>query len=143
MARGFDLVAHGTHYIYSAIYNEYRLLIEIARMRVSGPEIDERIDGENGIDGIGIDGVRSDQEESMGSGPIEKRAAFLLALKVVANIHGDLRKLASDAHLNRESMYRMLAEKGNSRIDTLNAVLHVLGLRLSIVPEEKNSASAA
>jgi len=70
-------------------------------------------------------------------------AAFLLALKDVADIHGGISKLARDAHLNRESMYRMLSEKGNPRIDSLNEVLRALGLRLSVIPEDTKSASAA
>ena len=65
----------------------------------------------------------------------ENPAAFLLALRDVADIHGGIGKVASDTCLNRESMYRMLSEKGNPRIDSLNAVLRTLGLRLSIVPD--------
>ena len=70
-------------------------------------------------------------------------ATFLLALRNVADIHGGVSKVASDARLNRESMYRMLSEKGNPRIDSLNAVLHALGLRLAIVSDENKSVSAA
>lgn len=63
-------------------------------------------------------------------------AAFLLALKDIADLHGGIGKLASRAELNRESMYRMLSEGGNPRISSLNAVLHALGLRLAITPEK-------
>lgn len=56
-------------------------------------------------------------------------AAFLLALRDVADVQGGVGKLASDSQLNRESMYRMLSEKGNPRIDSLNTVLQALGLR--------------
>lgn len=47
-------------------------------------------------------------------------AAFLPALKDVANVHGGVGKLAELASLNRESMYRMLSEDGNPRIRSLN-----------------------
>jgi probable addiction module antidote protein len=70
-------------------------------------------------------------------------AAFLLALRDVADVQGGIGKLASSSQLNRESMYRMLSEKGNPRIDSLNAVLQALGLRLSVIPEDSNSATAA
>ena len=62
-------------------------------------------------------------------------AAFLMALKDVANVHGSVGKLAEIASLNRENMYRMLSEDGNPRINSLNAILHALGLRLSITPK--------
>lgn len=69
-------------------------------------------------------------------------AGFLLALKDVANVHGGIGQLSEAAELNRESMYRMLSEDGNPRISSLNAVLHALGLRLAITPEN-NSRPAA
>ncbi len=69
-------------------------------------------------------------------------AVFLLALKDVANVHGGIGKLAEVAELNRESMYRMLSEDGNPRVSSLNAVLHALGLRLSITPEKPRRSAA-
>lgn len=69
-------------------------------------------------------------------------AAFLMALKDVANVHGGVGKLAEVASLNRENMYRMLSEEGNPRIDSLNAILHALGLRLSIAPEKSRRSVA-
>ena len=69
-------------------------------------------------------------------------AVFLLALKDVANVHGGLGKLAEATNLNRESMYRMLSEDGNPRVSSLNAVLHALGLRLSITPEKPRRSAA-
>lgn len=67
-------------------------------------------------------------------------AEFLLALKDVANVHGGISKLAAAADLNRESMYKMLSEAGNPRISSLNAILHVLGMRLAITPESQPSS---
>jgi probable addiction module antidote protein len=69
-------------------------------------------------------------------------AVFLLALKDVANVHGGLGRLAEAANLNRESMYRMLSEDGNPRVSSLSAVLHALGLRLSITPEKPRRSAA-
>ena len=56
---------------------------------------------------------------------------FLLALRNVAEAHG-MKKLAEDAQLNRESMYRMLSEQGNPQFASLSAILRQLGLKLSV-----------
>jgi probable addiction module antidote protein len=69
-------------------------------------------------------------------------AAFLLALKDVAEVHGGLAKVADVAELNRENLYRMLSENGNPRISSLNAVLHAFGLRLSVAPEKSRRSAA-
>jgi probable addiction module antidote protein len=69
-------------------------------------------------------------------------AAFLLALRDVANVHGGVGRLAGEAELNRESLYRMLSEDGNPRISSLNAVLHALGLRLSVAPDKSRRTAA-
>ena len=60
-------------------------------------------------------------------------AVFLLALKDVARVHGGVAKIAKHAKLNRESLYRMLSENGNPTVNSLNALLRTLGLRLAIV----------
>lgn len=57
---------------------------------------------------------------------------FLLALKNVAEAQGGISKLAIKAHLNRQNLYRALSSKGNPTLDTLDAILHGLGFRLSI-----------
>jgi probable addiction module antidote protein len=62
--------------------------------------------------------------------------AFLLALRTVAEVRGGIGELAKKTNLNRQHLYRTLSSKGNPRLDTLEEVLHVLGLRLSIVPLE-------
>ena len=56
---------------------------------------------------------------------------FLLALRNVAESHG-IKRLAEDAHLNRESMYRMLSDQGYPQLASLTAVLQQLGLKLSV-----------
>jgi len=62
--------------------------------------------------------------------------AFLLALRTVAEVRGGIGELAKKTNLNRQHLYRTLSSQGNPRLDTLEEVLHVLGLRLSIVPLE-------
>lgn len=58
---------------------------------------------------------------------------FLLALRDVVQVRcGGMRSLAKKAGLNRESLYRMLSKHGNPELESLNAVLDVLGLHLSI-----------
>jgi probable addiction module antidote protein len=56
---------------------------------------------------------------------------FLLALRNVAKARG-IAKLAEEAALNRESLYRALSAKGNPRLSTIGAVLDALGLRLVV-----------
>jgi len=57
---------------------------------------------------------------------------FLLALRDVAEAHGGIRSVSRDAHLNRESLYRMLSRSGNPSLDSLSAVLNACGLRLAV-----------
>lgn len=68
-------------------------------------------------------------------------AIFLQALKDVAKAHGGISTVAQKAHLNRENMYRMLSTKGNPRINSLNMVLHALGMKLSIDIEDQVKTS--
>ncbi|MCY3870123.1 MAG: putative addiction module antidote protein [Gemmatimonadetes bacterium] len=60
---------------------------------------------------------------------------FLLALRNVAEAYG-MTRLAEDAQLNRESMYRMLSEKGNPQFTSLISILRQLGLKLSVQVKE-------
>ena len=57
---------------------------------------------------------------------------FLLALRDVAEAHGGIRSVSRNAHLNRESLYRMLSKSGNPSLDSLSAVLNACGLRLAV-----------
>lgn len=56
---------------------------------------------------------------------------FLLALRDVAVAKG-MRKVASKAKLNRESLYRMLSEQGNPELSSLWALLKTMGIKLSV-----------
>ena len=66
----------------------------------------------------------------------EDPTVFLQALKDVAKVHGGMAKIAEESQLNRESLYRMLSANGNPRIQSLNALLHSVGLKLQVAPEE-------
>ena len=69
-------------------------------------------------------------------------AVFLLALKEVANVHGGVAQVAQSAKLDREGMSRMLSENDNSTANSLNALLHALGLRLAIMPTNTRASAA-
>ena len=62
----------------------------------------------------------------------EDARVFLLALRDVADARGGLRALSRDAHLNRESLYRMLSKSGNPSLESLASVLDAVGLRLAV-----------
>ena len=64
----------------------------------------------------------------------DSQSAFLLALKNVL----DARKVAVVARaskVSREHIYQMLAEGGNPTLNSLQRILHALGLRLSVEME--------
>lgn len=68
---------------------------------------------------------------------------FLLALRNVAEAQGGIAQLAEKAHLNRENLYRMLSERGNPELRSLDAILHALGFRLTIELEEESAPAGA
>jgi probable addiction module antidote protein len=59
-------------------------------------------------------------------------AAFLVALRNVAEAQEGVAVLSQKTGLNRESLYRTLSEKGNPVLSSLTKVLQALGYRLSI-----------
>jgi probable addiction module antidote protein len=61
----------------------------------------------------------------------DSQSAFLVALKNVL----DARKVAAVArasNVNREHIYKMLSGDGNPTLNSLQKILHALGLRLTI-----------
>lgn len=62
----------------------------------------------------------------------EDPEVFLLALKDVASVYGGIGKLSAQTSLNRRSLYRMLSEKGNPGLYSLERVLKALGFHLAI-----------
>jgi probable addiction module antidote protein len=69
----------------------------------------------------------------------DERGASLLMLRALAEAYGGLAKVAAEAGLSRESLYRSLSPKGNPTFKTLTAIVNAMGLRLSVVekPEAK------
>lgn len=64
----------------------------------------------------------------------EERAVGMMAIRDVAQAYGGLAKIAQDAGISREALYRALSPKGNPTLNTLLAVLGAVGMRLSIEP---------
>jgi len=65
---------------------------------------------------------------------------FLKALRNVAEAH----KMATVAHkagVAREALYKTLSEEGNPRLNTLDAVLKAVGLRIAVEATELTSPS--
>lgn len=60
---------------------------------------------------------------------------FLKALRNVAQAN-QMSKVASDAGIQRESLYRALSDSGNPRYDTLISILDALGMKLTIAVSE-------
>ena len=59
---------------------------------------------------------------------------FLQALRDVVDAQGGMSRTARLAGLNRESLYRQLSRRGNPSLNSLNAVLTALGLKLRFAP---------
>ncbi|MEX0960248.1 MAG: addiction module antidote protein [Burkholderiales bacterium] len=57
-----------------------------------------------------------------------------LGLRELAESAGGMAILAERTGLSRETLYRTLSANGNPRLDTLSALLHAMGLRLSVKP---------
>ena len=60
------------------------------------------------------------------------RAAFLLAIRHVIQATEGMSQTARTTGLNRENLYRLLSEKGNPELSSLEKLLESLGLRLSV-----------
>ena len=58
---------------------------------------------------------------------------LLIALRHLAKAHG-IARIAKKAQIERDSLYRALSEKGNPRFSTITAVVHALGLVLTVEP---------
>ncbi len=71
------------------------------------------------------------------------RASGLLALRDVAEAYGSLAAVAQEAGITREALYRALSPSGNPTLKTLLAVLHAVGMRLSVVPAALGKTKAS
>ncbi|MEK6759317.1 MAG: addiction module antidote protein [Deltaproteobacteria bacterium] len=70
------------------------------------------------------------------------KEVFLLAMRNVALAHGGMTTIAKKAHINRESLYRMLSKKGNPELKSVFNLLHVVGLKISIEPKKRRRSKA-
>lgn len=64
---------------------------------------------------------------------LEDRAALLVALRHVAAAHG-MSEVARRAELGDKTLFKALSDSGNPTLETINKVLHAVGLRLSVAP---------
>ena len=91
-----------------------------------------------------VEELRADREQAIAYLKIameslddpEDRAAGLLALRAIAEAYGGLGKIAQEAGISRESLYRALSPTGNPTLKTLIAVLNTVGMRLSVEPAD-------
>ena len=60
------------------------------------------------------------------------RAAFLVALKDVVEATGGMSEMAKRVGLTRPSLYKVFSKRGNPTLETLQAILEALGLRVTI-----------
>jgi probable addiction module antidote protein len=58
--------------------------------------------------------------------------ALLIALRHLADAKGGIAKVAKQAGIERESLYRALSAKGNPRLSTLVAVTKAIGMKLTL-----------
>jgi len=67
-------------------------------------------------------------------------AGFLMALQDVARAFGGMSALARKTGLNREGLYTALSATGNPEINSLNAILDALGLKITIAAKKARKA---
>ena len=63
---------------------------------------------------------------------------FVAALGDVAKARG-MTQIAKDAGLGRESLYKALSPGAHPRFETINAVLHALGVKFTVAPVKPGS----
>ena len=64
---------------------------------------------------------------------LDDPAALLEALRHVAKAHG-MAEVARRADVGDKTLFKALSDKGNPTLETVNKVLHAVGLRLSVAP---------
>lgn len=60
------------------------------------------------------------------------KAAFLVALRDVVEATGGMSAMAKRVGLKRPSLYKVFSERGNPTLETLQAILEALGLRVTV-----------
>lgn len=56
--------------------------------------------------------------------------ALLASLRTMSKVHG-ITTTAREAGLSRKGLQKALSEKGNPKFESINAIMHALGYRLS------------
>lgn len=93
-----------------------------------------------------IEELRADPEfarEYLAAAMEEDIPAMLVALRQLAEACGGMSKIAEDAGIAREALYRALSPKGNPTLKTFTAVLKAIGMRLDVAPIGQNEQKAA
>ena len=62
---------------------------------------------------------------------------FVAALGDVAKARG-MAQIAKESGLGRESLYKALSSGAHPRFETINSVLHALGVKFAVVAEHSN-----
>jgi probable addiction module antidote protein len=62
---------------------------------------------------------------------------FVAALGDVAKARG-MAQIAKDSGLGRESLYKALSAGAHPRFETINSVLHALGVKFTVVTEHES-----
>jgi probable addiction module antidote protein len=62
----------------------------------------------------------------------DEPGVLLIALRQIAEARGGVAKVAKDAGIQRESLYRALSKRGNPRLTTLLAVIRAMGMTLTV-----------
>jgi probable addiction module antidote protein len=65
---------------------------------------------------------------------------LMLALRRMSEAFGGVQKLAAEAQLNANTLYRTLSPKGNPELKSLRAVLRAMGMQLTVRPLRKRVA---
>jgi len=65
---------------------------------------------------------------------------LMLALRRMAKAFGGVQKLAADAELNANTLYRTLSSQGNPELKSLRAVLRAMGMQIIVRPLRKRVA---
>lgn len=73
----------------------------------------------------------------------EEIPVILVTLRQLAEAYGGMTKIAEEAGVAREALYRALSPKGNPTLKTITAVLKAIGMRLDVAPIGQNEKKAA
>jgi len=71
------------------------------------------------------------------------QAELMTVLRQLAQAVGGVQTVAEQAHLNPTQLYRTLSPKGNPALNSLTAILKVMGLRLAVQPLASSPSARA